>query len=188
MDIKSFLRGFGGGIVLTTVILGITFHIIGDNNMTEDQIRKAALDLGYVESSKEEDKLDLILDEEKKSNEAVTPTVEEQTTKEDPEEVTTKEETTKEDTSQEETTEKKTIDKTKHKAKVKNEKIQIEITSGMPSATVANLLEQKGVIDDSSKFIQFLNDGSYTNRILIGIFELQKNMNYYDVVKILTKN
>ena len=66
---------------------------------------------------------------------------------------------------------------------VVDESVTIVIANGMDSHTIARLLRNNGVIDDTDAFITYLSRNKYTERIRAGTFTLQKNMTYENVVK-----
>ena len=54
MKLKYYLRGLGIGMIVTALILGISFSNRQDQTsqiMTDDQIRERAAELGMVDSS-----------------------------------------------------------------------------------------------------------------------------------------
>ena len=54
MKLKYYLRGLGIGMIVTALILGISFSNRKDQTsqiMTDDQIRERAAELGMVDSS-----------------------------------------------------------------------------------------------------------------------------------------
>jgi len=67
------------------------------------------------------------------------------------------------------------------------EKITVEIKSGMNSESIAALLQQKGIIDDSGAFIDKLKDADKETKLKEGTYEIPKGSGYDEIISILTK-
>lgn len=59
----------------------------------------------------------------------------------------------------------------------------VEITRGADSETVARKLEEAGIIDDAEDFNQYLEQGGYSNRIMMGTYELTPGEAYASLAK-----
>lgn len=59
----------------------------------------------------------------------------------------------------------------------------IEIKRGSDSMTVAKKLEEEGIIDDAEDFNQFLEEGGYSTRIIMGTYELTPGESYESLAK-----
>ena len=67
------------------------------------------------------------------------------------------------------------------------EKITVEIKSGMSSESIAALLRQKGIIDDTGDFIDKLKETNNETKLKEGTFEIPKGSGYDEIISILTK-
>lgn len=67
------------------------------------------------------------------------------------------------------------------------EKVTIEIKSGMSSESIAALLKQKGIIDDSEAFIDKLKESNMETKLKEGTYEIPKGSGYDEIIGILTK-
>ena len=123
--------------------------------------------------------------EEKTTETTTEATTTEETTTEatTTEEVTTEKETTEEKTTEEKTTEEKT---TENKPGQKT-KGTMKVTAGMYSELVSDMLADAGLVKSSDDFNSFLIKNGYADRIEIGEFELNSDMSYEEMAKILTK-
>ena len=67
------------------------------------------------------------------------------------------------------------------------EKVTVEIKSGMSSESIAALLKQKGIIDDSAAFIDKLKESNKDTKLKEGTYEIPKGSGYDEIISILTK-
>ncbi|HOH88588.1 MAG TPA: hypothetical protein PKU88_05360 [Bacillota bacterium] len=67
------------------------------------------------------------------------------------------------------------------------EKVTVEIKSGMSSESIAALLRQKGIINDSGAFIDKLKETNNETKLKEGTFEIPKGSGYDEIISILTK-
>jgi len=67
------------------------------------------------------------------------------------------------------------------------EKITVEIKSGMNSESIAALLQQKGIIDNSGAFIDKLKKADKETKLKEGTYEIPKGAGYDEIISILTK-
>ncbi|HQI15450.1 MAG TPA: endolytic transglycosylase MltG [Bacillota bacterium] len=67
------------------------------------------------------------------------------------------------------------------------EKITVEIKSGMNSESIAALLRQKGIIDNSGAFIDKLKKADKETKLKEGTYEIPKGAGYDEIISILTK-
>ncbi len=67
------------------------------------------------------------------------------------------------------------------------EKVTVEIKSGMSSESIAALLRQKGIIDDTGAFIDKLKEANKETKLKEGTYEIPKGSGYDEIINILTK-
>ncbi|KAF0818381.1 MULTISPECIES: endolytic transglycosylase MltG [unclassified Cytobacillus] len=96
-----------------------------------------------------------------------------QTDAKDPNEKEVNEETSEENTEQ---------------AKEAQRVFQLTIESGMTPGEIALLLEKASVIDQAADFGNYLEEYGYSQKIQLGTFELNHNMSYKEIAKIITKS
>jgi hypothetical protein len=65
--------------------------------------------------------------------------------------------------------------------------ITVSVKSGMSSETIANLLQEKGLIKDTKAFLKSLADAGKDDKLKIGSFDIPKGSGYADIIKILTQ-
>lgn len=166
MKFRYFLRGLGAGIVFSAIIFVIAYNSKGTEISDEEIIRRAK-NLGMTES---QDQIGALLEER----------TDEQTSqgKEEAEQKNT-EQKTKEDTKTTETgtknsdtgqTEKPTTEE------VKQESVELVVTSGMSSYPVCQKLQELGLIDNAEEFDDFLIEKGYASKISVGTHTLKKGM------------
>ncbi|MDY5576877.1 MAG: hypothetical protein SPF70_05295 [Lachnospiraceae bacterium] len=164
MKIKYFLRGFGTGLIVATVLLFLLYSY----QMSDVKVVSRAKELGMVygkATAEEETSVENHVKEESKQ-------VSEETTLEE----TTLEETTAE--VEEKTTEPQS-----------NSVVEVEFTISqeMDSIAVCEELQKYGIIDDANAFDKYLIEQGYEGRIQKGIYTLREGMSYEEIAKMLTK-
>ncbi len=70
---------------------------------------------------------------------------------------------------------------------VPTENTTVEIKSGMSSESIAALLQQKGIIDDSGAFIDKLKESNKETKLKEGTYEIPKGSGYDEIISILAK-
>lgn len=180
MKLKYYLRGLGLGIVLTTLILTVSFHF--KSEMKDSDIIDRAKELGMVMQDATKDTLFAETTTDSKANpETTKPTDDNQTT-----EATTEVPTTEVPTTEAPTTEAPT----KEAPTAPPEpavKAQITITPGSSSSSVANSLADAGIIKNRTEFDKYLEDNGFSEQIQVGTFNVNSSMSYYDIATIITR-
>ena len=195
MKLKYYLRGLGIGMIVTALILGISFSNRKDQTsqiMTDDQIRERAAELGMVDSS--ELTLAALQNSEKQPTEG-TPeqnnieaepettvpaetqaTVEPETTQES--EATTEPEKTAgpETTAEPEVTE----------APQRTQTASITIQRGDDSGSVSRWLYEAGLVENAKAFDNYLCNNGYSRSINPGTYEIAPGTSEEEIAKIIT--
>ncbi|MCM3704519.1 MULTISPECIES: hypothetical protein [Cytobacillus] len=65
---------------------------------------------------------------------------------------------------------------------------QLTIESGMTPGEIAAILEKASVIDQAADFGNYMEEYGYSKKIQLGTFELNHNMSYKEIAKIITKS
>lgn len=190
MKLKYFLRGLASGIVITTMILTISFNARKDD-ISEHEIIKRAEELGMVKAEDSERLAVTVLPtaEVEVTEEAEITQVVEVTT-EPTEEPTAASEPTSEPavtvTPTPEPTEEPKVTPTPEVVQASEKKV-ITIVSGMWSDKVARELQSMGVIEDAADFDQYLVRNGYADRLVVGTFEIPEGADYEQIAQIITR-
>ena len=199
MNKKSFLRGFGLGVLFTAIILGISFSIRTSESATVSRAKK----LGMVFESNNQ-KVDMptpkapeVSEQPEKSTQPDTssqpkeskqPIVSEQPKASMEPKATATPQTGKSDNNG--TDNKKEFEKEKQKAEKEMEDIkkQLTINDGDWAGKVSSELESLGVIDDAAAFDRYLIENGYSNVIRSGTYDVSPEDSYQDLAKKNTSN
>lgn len=199
MNKKSFLRGFGLGVLFTAIILGVSFSIRTSESATISRAKK----LGMVFESNDQ-KIALQTPEvpevstqpdtstqpktSAQPKESAQPTVSAQPKASTQPEATATPQTVKSDNNG--TDNKKDFEKEKQKAEKEMEDIkkQLTINDGDWAGKVSSELERLGVIDDAATFDRYLAENGYSNVIRSGTYDVSPEDSYQDLAKKITSN
>lgn len=212
MKLKSYLRGLGLGMIVTTIILVVTFKA-AHHEMTDDEIISKARELGMVETSlyasgvTTEEFTEKLTATQAPSQEPTTgkPSgegkTEPETTRREEETTKKEEETTKkpQETTrrEEETTTKKPQETTKREEETTKkpqetttgDKEIVLVFENISSADKASrILYDAGVIQDVDSFNDFLSDNGYARKITEGTFTFKKGMTFEEIAKVITRS
>lgn len=207
MKLKYYLRGLGIGMIVTALILGISFSSRQEQAsqpMTDDQIRERAAELGMVDSS--ELTLAALQNSAKQQAES-TPgeTTETQEQKEITGETTEETKTTAEpQETQTETAEPETTASPEPAAEPETTTAQ-EVTSapetiapeqtqtagiiinrGADSGSVSRQLYEAGLVENAKAFDNYLCNNGYSRSINPGTYEIAPGTSEEEIAKIIT--
>lgn len=198
MKLKYYLRGLGIGMIVTALILGISFSDRQERaqTMTDDQIRERAAELGMVDSSE----LTLaalqngaMQPTESTPQETQTETTQETTT--EPEETQTPEATTEpEVTATPETTKEPEVTATPEatqepevtKVPEQTQTAGITINRGDDSGSVSRQLYEAGLVENAKAFDNYLCNNGYSRSINPGTYEIAPGTSEEEIAKIIT--
>lgn len=195
MKLKYYLRGLGIGMIVTALILGISFSSRQEQAsqpMTDDQIRERAAELGMVDSS--ELTLAALQNSAKQQAES-TPeeTTEIQEQKEITGEATEETETNAEPQEmQTETAEPETTASPEPAAEPETtaaEQTQtagITINRGADSGSVSRQLYEAGLVENAKAFDNYLCNNGYSRSINPGTYEIAPGTSEEEIAKIIT--
>ena len=186
MKLKYYLRGLGIGMIVTALILGISFSDRQERaqTMTDDQIRERAAELGMVDSSE----LTLaalqngaMQPTESTPQETQTETTQETTT--EPEETQTPEATTEpEVTATPEATQEPEVTKVPEQTQTAG----ITINRGDDSGSVSRRLYEAGLVENAKAFDAYLCNNGYSRSINPGTYEIAPGTSEEEIAKIIT--
>lgn len=205
MKLKYYLRGIGIGMLVTALILSISY--LNHNKMTDEEVKKRAKELGMVESTSLLEASEVISSdsgEVKITTKAPTPEPTEAPTPEPTEEATPTPteaptpEPTEEVTPTPEPTEAPTPEPTaepvegpedpraigKETPQGSSSTVTIRINSGDSSVTVARAVEEAGLVANAMDFDSFLCANGYDKRLHVGTYEIPYDLTYAEMAKI----
>lgn len=175
MKIKWFLRGLGVGIVVTALLLCITYRSADKDN----NVIKQAKELGMVFPEAESESV------EKSANDLI------QESQDNPatgSAVTGK--TTKEETEEEKKAKKKLEDSKKDisdASAYQSGKKTFVVKSGLLSSSVAREMEEAGIIEDADKFDEYLEKNGYGKLVRSGKYKIPEGADFETIAKIITR-
>lgn len=203
MDKKSFMRGFGTGVLFAAVILGISCLM----RTSDTAVIRKARQLGMTYADSDEKLFDTATPKAKTSAapkeetagaspeagaastepKAVQATAKPETTAET--EQKTAKATSKPDKSVS-TTESTDEEFKKEKDKIKKDfdksTKEFTIHAGEWSYRVSQKLENLGLVSDAKKFDQYLEDNGYSSKIKIGHYTISKDADFEEIAKEIT--
>lgn len=203
MKLKSYLRGLGLGMIVTTIILVIAFKA-RNHEMTDQEIISRAHELGMVETSlyadgstQEETDGAVNVPEETTAGEesGEGKTEPESTTEAVPPQETTTQETTAEEINettaeqkQEETTTREPASAEKTETTAAGKEIVIVFENISSADKASKLLYDAGVIQDIDSFNEYLSDNGYARKITEGEFTFTTGMSFEEIARIITRS
>lgn len=196
MKLKYYLRGLGIGMIVTALILGISFSNRQDQTsqiMTDDQIRERAAELGMVDSS--ELTLAALQNSAKQPTEG---TPEETTQTQEQNNIEAKPETTQEPEAIAEPEPEKTAELEKTaapettaepevtEAPQRTQTASITIQRGDDSGSVSRRLYEAGLVENAKAFDNYLCNNGYSRSINPGTYEIAPGTSEEEIAKIIT--
>lgn len=192
MNKKSFLRGFGVGVLFTAIILGVSFSIRTSESATVSRAKK----LGMVFESNGEKVVLATPEVSTQPSESAQPEESMQPeTSTSPVSSTTPVESSSTDKNKSSKTTKdnksdnsKEFEKAKKKAEKEMDDIKKELTinDGDWAGKVSDELERLGIIDDSKAFDKYLVENGYSNVINSGTYDVSPEDSYHDIAEKIT--
>ncbi len=210
MKLKYYLRGLGIGMIVTALILGISFSNRQDQTsqiMTDDQIRERAAELGMVDSS--ELTLAALQNSAKQPTEGTaeenTQTQEQNNIEAEPEttvpaetQATVEPETTQEPEATAEPEPEKTAEPEKTvgpettaepevtEAPQRTQTASITIQRGDDSGSASRRLYEAGLVENAKAFDNYLCNNGYSRSINPGTYEIAPGTSEEEIAKIIT--
>lgn len=156
MRFKYYLRGAGIGVILTTLIFTIAFAVYKPT-LSDDEIMKKAEALD----------MEMPADDSDSADKKDTKTAKDQKDDADASDSNTDDATTSEDGGQ------------------KNV-IEFTIASGDTSATIAQHLQEVGLVDNAKSFDLYLSDQDLDNQLLPGTYQIPEGATFLEIGELLT--
>ena len=203
MNVKSYLKGIGVGMIVASLILIIAGNI--NTRMSDEDVIKRAKELGMVEASAVNQSTETVVtanteetkenaEAETKENSADTSTVETNEDKTVVENNTTDTDTdTSEDTKpedanvSEDNTEDSNVteDTTDTVKENTGETVNVEVRSGMSSESVSLAVKNAGLVDDDIEFNKYLCENGYDKKLRVGSFDIPSGSDFETISKYL---
>ena len=204
MKLKYYLRGLGIGMIVTALILGISFSNRQDQTsqiMTDDQIRERAAELGMVDSS--ELTLAALQNSAKQPTEGTaeenTQTQEQNNIEAEPvttvpaeTQATVEPETTQEPEATAEPEPEKTAapettaEQEVTEAPQRTQTASITIQRGDDSGSASRRLYEAGLVENAKAFDNYLCNNGYSRSINPGTYEIAPGTSEEEIAKIIT--
>ncbi len=197
MKLKYYLRGLGIGMIVTALILGISFsHRQGQETqiLTDDQIRERAEQLGMVDSSELtlaalQNSVQQAQENTEKTEASPEPDTEETTTTSEPETTVAPENTAEPETTAapentvepEATPQPETI-----AASEAAQTVTVTVKKGASSGSVSSRLQEAGLVEDAKTFDNYLCNNGYSRSINPGTYEIVPGTSEEEIAKIIT--
>ena len=210
MKLKYYLRGLGIGMIVTALILGISFsHRQGQETqiLTDDQIRERAEQLGMVDSSEltlaalQNSVQQQAQENTEKTEASPEPETEETTTTSEPETTVAPENTMEPETTAapENTVEPETTAAPENtvepeatpqpetiEASETSQTVTVTVKKGASSGSVSNRLQEAGLVEDAKTFDNYLCNNGYSRSINPGTYEIVPGTSEEEIAKIIT--
>lgn len=187
MKIKYFVRGLGMGILVTAIILGVSYK----SDVSDEDIILRAKNLGMVfpEDISSETVSPSALQTRIPKEEVIAAPTEESDTATDKENPATQEPnpTKKPDaTKKPKATPVTEGDKATASDGQSSDMVDFSIERGDWSRIVSEKLESLGVVDSAKEFDKYLVDNGYAIKIKVGSFSVKKGADYSEIAKMIT--
>ena len=210
MKLKYYLRGLGIGMIVTALILGISFsHRQGQETqtLTDDQIRERAEQLGMVDSSEltlaalQNSVQQQAQENTEKTEASPEPETEETTTTSEPETTVAPENTMEPETTAapENTVEPETTAAPENtvepeatpqpetiEASETSQTVTVTVKKGASSGSVSSRLQEAGLVEDAKTFDNYLCNNGYSRSINPGTYEIVPGTSEEEIAKIIT--
>ena len=188
MNVKSYLKGIGVGMIVASLILIIAGNM---NKVSDEDVIARAKELGYVQSTSvsqpevvdntssntEQKKIeDSDKVESTENNDANTDNATDSVNADNATETanTTNDTTVSDDS-----------DKTADNNATSSETVKVEIKSGMSSESAALAVKNAGLVESDTEFNKYLCSEGYDKRLRVGSFEIPKDADFETIAKSL---
>ena len=185
MDKRSFIRGFGMGVLFAAVILGISCLM----RTSDSAVIKRAKQLGMTYAAQEEKLFQTSAPKNSAAAKTPEPSSTSVSSDKKPSATMKPKETKKPDkTLQKEQTDQKEFDQEKKKITDDFEKStkELQIQAGDWSADVSRKLEEMDVISDAEAFDAYMDKHGYSSKIKAGNYSISPGADFDQIAKEIT--
>lgn len=197
MNLKSYIRGLGCGFILAGVILLVAFSASqnkSEKNDSKDNNKVVKNESVAAEKNSETDAAPApettaapeITAESETTAAPETTKASETTTA--PETTAAPETTKAPETTQEQTTkQEETTTQPPAPAVADGQVVHILIPGGTGSYAAAKILKDAGLIDDLDAFDEFMIQGGYESKLVVGEYDIQKGSDFTTIARAITR-
>lgn len=183
MKIKWFIRGLGVGIIVTALILCITYRNDSKSSNIIEQAKKLGMEFpkktGEDRPAQASEQPSAAPLPEAVTGAAVQATDDGQPKEEDKEQ-------SEADQKQKDKLDKSTQD-ISSASQYKGNKKSFVVRSGLLSSSVAREMEQAGIIDDADAFDEFIEKNGYGKLVRSGKYDIPNGADFETIAKIITR-
>lgn len=193
MKLKIYLRGLGIGIVVTTLILGISYS--GKKEMSDAEVIARAKKLGMVEAEVESGRLSEGAGAKEK--ETVMSDIEELSSDEGTSDEEESELSEKETLQQEAGSEAEAVKQSDDTGiaepidsgiETSEQTVEVTIVSGDDSAAASRRIYEAGLVESASDLDKYLCSNGYSKKVVSGTYKIPVGADNETIAKIITKN
>ena len=208
MNVKSYLKGIGVGMIVASLILIIAGNM---NKVSDEDVIARAKELGYVQSTsvsqpevvdntssnteqkkiEDSDKVestennDANTDNAKADDKATDVNTNNENAEDKAYDANADSSTTETANTTNDTTVSDDSDKTADNNATSSETVKVEIKSGMSSESAALAVKNAGLVESDTEFNKYLCSEGYDKRLRVGSFEIPKDADFETIDKSL---
>ena len=208
MNVKSYLKGIGVGMIVASLILIIAGNM---NKVSDEDVIARAKELGYVQSTsvsqpevvdntssnteqkkiEDSDKVestennDANTDNAKADDKATDVNTNNENAEDKAYDANADSSTTETANTINDTTVSDDSDKTADNNATSSETVKVEIKSGMSSESAALAVKNAGLVESDTEFNKYLCSEGYDKRLRVGSFEIPKDADFETIAKSL---
>ena len=208
MNVKSYLKGIGVGMIVASLILIIAGNM---NKVSDEDVIARAKELGYVQSTsvsqpevvdntssnteqkkiEDSDKVestennDANTDNSKADDKATDVNTNNENAEDKAYDANADSSTTETANTTNDTTVSDDSDKTVDNNATSSETVKVEIKSGMSSESAALAVKNAGLVESDTEFNKYLCSEGYDKRLRVGSFEIPKDADFETIAKSL---
>ncbi len=191
MNLKSYIRGLGCGFILAGVILLVAFSASqnkSEKNDSKDNNKVVKNESVEAEKNSETDAAPAPETTVTPETTAAPETAAVPETTKAPETTAAPETTKAPETTQEQTTkQEETTTQPPAPAVADGQVVHILIPGGTGSYAAAKILKDAGLIDDLDAFDQFMIQGGYESKLVVGEYDIQKGSDFTTIARAITR-
>lgn len=191
MKYKYFLRGLGTGIILSALILCISYRSSRSDENVVDQAKE--LGMVFPEGTQQPEQLEEIISTDTPAptqNSSGAGVTGHETVPGGADKTDTPAPTTVPETPKKTKKPKKTVKpaSTKKPDSVKGSGVNFKVRGGLLSSTVAREMKEAGILQNDKKFDEYLVNSGYATKIREGTYRIPVGASYAEIAKIITRS
>ena len=188
MNVKSYLKGIGVGMIVASLILIIAGNM---NKVSDEDVIARAKELGYVQSTsvsqpEEVDNTSSNTEQKKiEDSDKVESTENNDANTDNATDSANADNSTETANTTNDTTVSDDSDKTADNNATSTETVKVEIKSGMSSESAALAVKNAGLVESDTEFNKYLCSEGYDKRLRVGSFDIPKDADFETIAKSL---